>query len=106
MQPEFIDRLQKARDICPHPMKIKSGWRCEKHNAELKDSKVDSAHLGGWAADIQCTSGTMLYDFVDIFRRVGFNRFGLENRVIDGVKRFLFHVDCDPGKPKPSMWTY
>lgn len=106
MQPEFIDLLQRARDYSPHPMKIISGYRCAKHNAELKDSKSDSAHLGGWAVDIACTSGAMMYDLFDLCRRVGFTRFGLENRVVDGVKRFLFHVDSDPAKPKNVIWTY
>tara|TARA_R110000823_G_scaffold246925_1_gene370781 strand:+ start:4375 stop:4752 length:378 start_codon:yes stop_codon:yes gene_type:complete len=45
-------QLQIIRDIVNVPIKINSGYRCEKHNSSIKGSSKNSQHLKGKAADI------------------------------------------------------
>ena len=45
-------QLQIIRDIVNVPIKINSGYRCEKHNSSIKGSSKNSQHLEGKAADI------------------------------------------------------
>lgn len=46
----LVHRLQVIRDITGHPIRILSGCRCQKHNAEVKGTQ-NSYHLYGMAAD-------------------------------------------------------
>lgn len=48
----LLDLLQTIRDAIGHPIKIISGTRCKKHNAEV-GGVANSAHLTGEGADIQ-----------------------------------------------------
>jgi len=51
MDPVFMIELQKIRSLLGVPMVTTSGWRCEKHNAEVSsNSKGD--HVKGLAVDI------------------------------------------------------
>lgn len=52
MDMTFILKLQTLRNLIGKPLVITSGYRCAKHNAEV-GGEPDSAHLYGWAADIQ-----------------------------------------------------
>ncbi len=47
----FVESLQKLRDACGFPLKINSGFRCEKQNAYVGGAKA-STHMKGIAADI------------------------------------------------------
>jgi uncharacterized protein YcbK (DUF882 family) len=57
MQQDFINKLQKMRDIYGHSMHISSGYRCPAHNAKIGGAKV-SLHLSGQAADIALPSAS------------------------------------------------
>lgn len=48
---DHIQRLQKIRDYCNKPMRVNSGYRCEKHNAAVGGVK-GSQHMQGIASDI------------------------------------------------------
>jgi len=47
----LVEALQKLRDLAGVPIRVVSGYRCPKHNAEVGGAK-NSYHLRGMAADI------------------------------------------------------
>lgn len=51
MHPDLLLKLQILRNIMKIPLKINSGMRCAKHNAEV-GGKPGSFHLQGKAVDI------------------------------------------------------
>mgnify|MGYP003397927331 CR=1 FL=1 len=48
---ELLNALQVFRDVLGKPIKITSGYRCEKLN-RLVGGVSNSSHLKGWAADL------------------------------------------------------
>ena len=100
MQPDFLIKLDKAREIANVPFKINSGYRTAAKN-KLEGGKSDSSHLTGWAADIDLPNagGSRLrLIIVRALIQAGFNRLGIANGFI--------HVDCDPTKEKDVIWLY
>lgn len=51
IHPDLLDSLQQLRDLAGGPIRINSGYRCEKHNREV-GGKPESYHRYGMAADI------------------------------------------------------
>lgn len=49
---DLVDLLEEIRAIFKSPIKITSGYRCEKHNRELEGAAENSYHVKGMAADI------------------------------------------------------
>lgn len=96
MQDEFIQRLEKAREIAGVPFRINSGFRCEKHN-RFVGGVAESSHTLGLAADIACTEGGSRENIVRGLISAGFTRIGI-------AKTFI-HADCDNSKPD-SIWLY
>ena len=97
MNQEFLDKLDKARGIADTPFIITSGYRCEKHNAEVGGHKR-SAHLRGYASDIKTIGSMDRYVILSALQKVGFNRFG--------IGRDFIHVDMDPELVSDVIWTY
>jgi uncharacterized protein YcbK (DUF882 family) len=97
MKPEFLRLLDHARGLSGVPFKINSGFRCPKHNAELPDASVDSSHLKGLAADIECRDDSKRIKIVNALIIVGFVRIGL--------KRTFIHTDLDYSKNQ-ALWLY
>jgi uncharacterized protein YcbK (DUF882 family) len=97
MNDEFVKLLDIARGFTKVKFIIESGYRCEKHNAEV-GGKPNSAHLVGKASDIKCLSSTERYEIVRALLLAGFNRIGIG-------KNFV-HVDNDETKPHNVIWTY
>ena len=100
MQPEFLKKLDAARGIANVPFKINSGFRTAAKN-KAEGGKPDSAHLTGWAADIDLpnTGGSRLrFIIIRALIQAGFTRIGIANGFI--------HVDCDPTKDKEVAFLY
>lgn len=93
---EFVERLQKVRDKYG-PLKINSGFRCEKHNKEV-GGKPKSSHRKGWAADIACPNSYSRFQLIRDLMEAGFKRIG--------IGRDFIHADEDPDKPAELMWLY
>lgn len=53
---EVIDMCEKIRKKIGAPVHVNSGYRCEKHNAEVGGVK-GSNHTKGLAADLSCGAG-------------------------------------------------
>lgn len=68
MDETFMEALESFRVHFQIPLKINSGFRCPKHNAELRDSSPTSAHLRGRAADISWDEfpAAKKFDLLDI----------------------------------------
>ena len=50
---KVIDMAQKIRDYIGVPVRVNSGYRCDKHNAAVGGVK-NSKHTKGLAADLSC----------------------------------------------------
>ena len=102
MERDFLRKLDKAREIADISFRINSGYRTAEHNAEiyrkLGRTEIKSSHMGGWAADIACTTSIARHKIISALLEAGFNRLGISGRFI--------HVDCDPDKPAGVIWTY
>ena len=59
---KLVQGLQKLRDRLARPIRITSGYRCEKHNREVGGA-TNSLHLTGQAADITCDMPLMMLYF-------------------------------------------
>jgi len=102
MQSEFMRKLDFARELAQVPFVVSSGYRTLAHNKGLIEKSYNaspnSSHLRGWAADIRTRNGQERYKVLDGLIRAGFERIGIGSRFI--------HVDADPKKPTPRIWTY
>lgn len=96
VHPQLIAALDLARAHAGIPFTVSSGFRCQKHNASV-GGKTTSSHTKGMAADIVYANGR---DGLIILKALlpYFDRVGIGNGFI--------HVDIDPDKPAPVMWTY
>ena len=99
MNPEFMKRLQKARDIFG-PMRISSGYRCAKHPIEAKKARP-GAHASGHAADVPVRAEEA-HRLLKIALEVGFTGIGVQQK---GEGRFI-HLDDLDNDLRPTIWSY
>ena len=93
-----IDMCQKIRDRIGEPLRISSGYRCEKHNAEVGGVK-DSQHVQGNAADIVCNSGAKsLFALIADMKAKG-ELPDLQYAILYITKNFV-HIDCGKSRSK------
>jgi hypothetical protein len=94
MEPEFLEKLDEARDIAGIPFVISSGKRCPKHNKEVGSTSTN--HTLGVASDIRCTNGPARFKIIKALIEVGFSRIGV-------AKTF---IHCDANMLPSSIWFY
>ena len=93
---ELTYKLQALRDLIKKPIQILSGYRCQKHNREIK-GYPKSPHIGGLAADIYV--GAFDYKkLAKLAEKVKFKRIGL----YPFSKSKFVHVDVQPPKPNTA----
>jgi len=102
MCPNFLRKLDEARDKAKIPFKINSGYRTKEYNEDLlrrgfKASKK-SSHLKGLAADISTRTSKERFLVIVSLMSVGFTRFGIGETFV--------HVDDDQDKAANVMWHY
>ena len=105
MDEEFMRVLQSIRDEIQRPLKITSGFRCEKHNAKVSSTGKNGPHTFGKAADV-LISGADAMRLYDIARKHGVSGIGMSQKGAHS-KRFV-HLDTlspDEG-PRPTISTY
>jgi len=93
---ELVDRLDYARGKAGVSFTVSSGFRCFDRNRKV-GGKPRSSHLGGYAADIKCPSGSIKATVVGSLFAAGIKRIGI-------YKTFV-HADISPKLPTPCIWT-
>jgi zinc D-Ala-D-Ala carboxypeptidase len=96
VHPQLVAALDLARSKAGVAFKINSGFRCYTHNKNV-GAKPSSSHTLGLAVDIAYANGmqglAILKALTPLFDRIG-------------VGKNFIHVDIDPDKPSPVLWTY
>ena len=93
----LVHMLDHLRVWMAQPLKITSGYRCEKHNREV-GGVPNSAHLKGLAVDIHVPDSKFRFFLIHFAIIVGFQRIGV-------AKNFV-HLDIDEEKPQHVLWLY
>ena len=93
---EFLEMIDKARDIAGIPFKINSGYRTKEWNKHV-GGRIGSSHLKGCATDVHCNYSGDRIKIVSALIQAGFRRLGIANTFV--------HVDCDKDKDN-AIWLY
>ena len=96
MDPEFLENLDRLREICGFPFRITSGWRDATHPYEAKKKKPGTHHQG-IAADI-AVSGSL--------DRLTLVREAIKMDCFHGIGIGKDFVHLDGRTTTPVMWTY
>lgn len=100
MQADFMDKLQKLRDIYGKPMIITSGYRHPSHPIE-RAKDAPGPHTTGQAADI-AVQGADAWKLLAIALTLGFTGIGVQQK---GSGRFI-HLDTLKTSIRPTVWSY
>uniref|UniRef100_A0A6M3JEP6 Putative peptidase n=1 Tax=viral metagenome TaxID=1070528 RepID=A0A6M3JEP6_9ZZZZ len=92
----FLVQLEKAREIAGVPFIVTSGYRCEKHNAEV--GSTSNNHTSGKAADIKADDGPTRGKILKGLYLAGFRRIGIS------FKGNFIHADSMD--KIESCWSY
>lgn len=101
----MAEKLEVLRGLLGNkPIKIDSGFRCQKRNALLKDASPNSQHLTGNAVDIAIPGGRRgVINAAIQAARAGFTGIGVD------VRRYNYiHVDLRDKQSyqKADVWYY
>jgi len=105
MDEEFMKTLQSIRNEMQRPLKVTSGYRCEKHNARVSSTGKSGPHTYAKAADILISGADAMRLFA-VAQKHGVSGVGMSQKG-NHSKRFV-HLDIlspDEG-PRPTVWTY
>ena len=92
---DFLNRLDRLRELCGFSFTITSGYRDKSHPVEV-DKAVGGQHTLGIAADIRVTNGVNRYTILQHALAMGFTGIG--------VAKGFIHVDDRAGIP--VVWSY
>lgn len=103
---EFVQKLQRLRDVCGFPFIINSGYRCPQYNDQVSNTGRNGPHTKG-AVDIRIY-GYRAYELIKhATSTVPFNGIGVSQKGAQS-SRFV-HIDDlpeEPGQPRPWVWSY
>tara|TARA_Y100001973_G_C5168002_1_gene317295 strand:- start:562 stop:918 length:357 start_codon:yes stop_codon:yes gene_type:complete len=97
---DIVDVLNIMRRECGFPFIVTSGYRCPEHPIEAKKSKPGS-HADGYAVDIG-VRGEQALRVIRSAMEHGIKRIGVNQK---GNGRFI-HLDVDPNRVSPAIWSY
>ena len=98
LNPRFLEKLNKARELAGIPFVLNCGYRCEKHNKEVGGSDT-SSHLDGLAVDIRCTNSVNRYKIIKALLEADICRIG--------IGKDFVHCDDDVRSKIPNLiWLY
>jgi len=95
MDPDFLDTLDRVRELAKIPIIISSGYRCPKHDMEVRG---EGNHPQGLAIDAKAGDGGTRLKIVSAMLLAGINRIGI-------AKGFV-HGDKCTDKPQRVIWLY
>ena len=87
-----VNMAQKIREKAGAPIHINSGYRCEKHNANVGGVK-GSFHTQGLAADLSCAIGAPKLACIIMDMKARGELPDLEHAILYIKKNFV-HIDC------------
>lgn len=93
IDPQLVDYLQKIRDHFGKSVNIASGYRCQKHNAQVANAAKNSRHMQGMAADIK-VSGIAPAAVAGYAESIGVRGIGL----YEGADGNFVHIDTRADK--------
>lgn len=99
MQHEFMEKLQRIRQVYGKPMTVTSGFRSKRHPIEAKKTHSNGEHTQGNCADIACTNSSDRYELINLALANGITRVGI-------AKNFLHFGIGGKGLPNNVIWEY
>lgn len=96
LQDDFIQKLEKARELAGIPFIITSGYRSPEKNQSIIGAVPDSAHTKGLAVDLKVSSSRQAALIVDAAKEAGIDRRGIY--VNSEWNPIHIHIDADPDK--------
>lgn len=100
IEQKVMDIAQALRDELGVPVRVNSGYRCEKHNARVGGVK-GSYHTKGLAADLSCELGADKM-FQAVQKLWGENKLPELKYCIYYANKNFIHVDC--GKQRKNTF--
>lgn len=104
MQEEFLQRLDRLRELCAFPLTVASGYRCPTWNQKVSTTGERGPHTTGRAVDISC-SRHRAHELLRLALLCGFTGIGVSQR---GEGRFIHLDDLQEPEhaPRPTVWSY
>ena len=99
MQHEFMEKLQRIRNVYGKAMKVTSGFRSVKHPVEARKTHSNGEHTQGYCADIYCDNSADRYTLISLALTNGVTRIGV-------AKNFLHLGIGGKGLPNNVIWDY
>lgn len=101
---DFMDKVQKLREVFGKSLSVHSAYRCPAHNAKVSKTGEAGPHTTGRAIDLGCRGGDA-YKVTMLAFQQGFTGIGVSQT---GMSRFV-HLDDLPNAekcPRPWLWSY
>jgi len=99
---EFMEKLQKARDLAGIPFNIISGCRCPMKNRRVggafSSDHISTGMLQCSGADIGCYSSQNRYIIINAALSSGINRIG--------IGETFLHLSISDINPQNVVWLY
>lgn len=103
LDPEAMDKLQRAREEFRRPVRVASGYRCPLHPIE-KAKPAPGPHTSGAAFDVYPHDMTLFNQWFQALAHQGLFRFGFSPGIFT-LHTGRFHVDWDRSR-QPAVWYY
>jgi uncharacterized protein YcbK (DUF882 family) len=104
MEDDFIDKLDRLRDLFGHALPVTSGYRCPAHNVAVSTTGPNGPHTTGRAVDFGVDR---LRAFMLVSVALGTAEFTGIGMKQHGPVRFIHLDDLRlPAHPRPIVWTY
>jgi len=109
MDDDFMEMVERIRELCGFPLPVSSAYRCPTHNAAVSSTGLDGPHTTGRAMDIRIY-GHRAWSLLEAALEVGhFTGIGVAQKNRDRGARFIHLDDLTPddGFPsRPWVWSY
>lgn len=105
LKPSFIKRLNQLRHNVGFALLMSSGYRCRNHNSDIGGAE-DSSHILGRGGDL-VVSRHKAFRVLEEAPKLGFTGIGLHQK--GETNERIIHLDDltnEPGRPRPTIWTY
>ncbi len=103
---DFMDWLQKVREVYGYPMIINSGYRTPKHQKSIS-GRTSGAHVDGMAVDVR-VYGARAHRLQKVAYSLNVSGVGVSQNHPDKTKRYI-HLDRWKKAPegfRPNCWSY